>query len=112
MSRRVMQRAASTSHFAGRTSPAGARLISPATPTFCSNWRTRRSVMESEFDPARIETLLRSLLSGEFTSLTIGFNDLHACNYTTAQGWSDQMGPPDGGMQTYNDHRDWASDEE
>jgi hypothetical protein len=64
------------------------------------------------FDPGRTEALLRSLLDGEFTSLTIGFNDLHACNYTTAKGWSEEMGAADGGMQTYNDPRDWVSPEE
>jgi hypothetical protein len=58
------------------------------------------------------ETLLRSLLQGKFSSLTIGFNDLHACNYQTAQQWSDEMGDPDGGMQTYNDLGDWVSPEE
>jgi hypothetical protein len=65
-----------------------------------------------DFNSADVEALLRSLLDGEFTSFTIGFNDLHACNYTTAKGWSEEMGTPDGGMQTYNDLRDWASPEE
>ena len=40
------------------------------------------------FDPARIEALLRSLLRGLFSSLTISFNDDHACNYMTAQQWA------------------------
>lgn len=59
----------------------------------------------------RLEELLRSLLKGEFSSLTLGFNDLHAPNYDTAQKWSDEMGTSEG-MQTYNDLRDWVSPEE
>lgn len=58
-----------------------------------------------------VEKLLRSLLKGEFSSLTIGFNDLHAPNYDTAQKWSDEVGISEG-MQTYNDLRDWVSPEE
>ena len=63
-------------------------------------------------EASRIDALLRSLLKGQHTSLTIGFNDLHACNYDTAAEWSEQMGEADGGMQTYNDLRDWVSPEE
>lgn len=59
----------------------------------------------------RVETLLRELLKGEHSSLTIGFNDLHACNYQTARQWSEEMGDMDG-SQTYNDLRDWVSPEE
>lgn len=62
-------------------------------------------------DLVKAETILKSLLKGEFSSLTIGFNDLHACNYDTAQEWSDQMGSATG-MQTYNDLDDWVSVEE
>jgi hypothetical protein len=57
---------------------------------------------------SRVETLLRGLLKGEHSSLTIGFNDLHACNYVTARQWSEEMGQGDG-MQTYNDLDDWVS---
>lgn len=57
----------------------------------------------------QIEQGLRSLLQGEFSSLTIGFNDDHACNYTTAQGWRDEWGFYGG----RNDDRiDWVSDDE
>lgn len=38
---------------------------------------------------AEIEALLRSLLQGKFSSLTIGFNDDHACNYQTAAEWDE-----------------------
>lgn len=39
-----------------------------------------------------IENQLRSLLKGEFSSLHIGFNDEHACNYCTAQRYADEYG--------------------
>lgn len=58
------------------------------------------------------EKALRGLLKGEFSSLTIGFNDLHACNYKDARGWSEMMGEPCGEMETYNDLRVWVSPEE
>jgi hypothetical protein len=53
---------------------------------------------------------LLDLLNGEFSSLTIGFNDCHACNHATAQRWLDEWGFY-GGKQT-DDHIDWPSDEE
>ncbi|MBP2494684.1 hypothetical protein ABID82_007195 [Methylobacterium sp. PvP062] len=52
-----------------------------------------------------LETLLKSLLKGEFSSLTISFNDSNAPNYSTvqkhAEGWPD-----------WDNHTDWVSDEE
>jgi hypothetical protein len=56
-----------------------------------------------------LEASLRSLLKGQHSSLTIGFNDDHASNYVTAEGWRDEYGFYSG------DERDiitWASDEE
>lgn len=52
---------------------------------------------------------LLTLLRGEFSSLTIGFNENHACNYTTAQGWHDD-GFYGGGRD--GDHIEWASEDE
>ncbi|QUM73308.1 hypothetical protein [Sphingopyxis granuli] len=36
-----------------------------------------------------LEAMLRGLMHGEFSSLSISFNDQHACNYMTAQEWSE-----------------------
>lgn len=48
-----------------------------------------------------LEQRLRSLLKGEHSSLTIGFNDEHAPNYMTAAEWElDERGG------------DWVSDTE
>ncbi len=57
----------------------------------------------------QVEAMLRSLLRGEFSSLTIGFNDDHAYNYTTAAGWRDEYGMYQGNE---NDLISWVSDEE
>lgn len=57
---------------------------------------------------AELEKLLRSLLDGEFSSLTISFNDAHAPNYQTAQEWSDDEPP----FADYNDLEDWPSAED
>ena len=54
---------------------------------------------------------LLSLLKGEFSSLTIGFNDEHACNYATAQKYHDEWGQYGGGTAE-NDRIDWPSEEE
>lgn len=54
------------------------------------------------------EKLLLSLLNGEFSSLTISFNDAHAPNYCTAKTWLKE-GPDSGG---YTDLDDWVSEEE
>ncbi len=35
---------------------------------------------------------LLTLLQGEFSSLSTGFNDDHACNHVTAQVWHDDYG--------------------
>ena len=35
---------------------------------------------------------LKNLLHGDFSSLTIAFNDEHACNYVTAQKYADEFG--------------------
>lgn len=50
------------------------------------------------------------LLKGEFSSLTIGFNEDHACNYATAQRYHDEWGQYGAGN---NDARiKWVSEEE
>lgn len=54
-------------------------------------------------------TDLLALLQGEFSSLTIGFNDDHACNYVTAQGYRDKFGRYSGDDE---DIIDWVSPEE
>lgn len=56
-----------------------------------------------------VEELRTSLLKGDHSSLTFGFNDLHACNYMTAQQWADEVGED---MAGYNDLREWVSPEE
>lgn len=53
---------------------------------------------------------LLALLNGKYSSLTIGFNENHACNYTDAQGWHDEWGFYGGGAD--NDIICWASEEE
>lgn len=50
------------------------------------------------------------LLKGEFSALTISFNDEHACNYVSAQGWHDEWGMYGGGSET--DCIQWASEDE
>lgn len=56
--------------------------------------------------------LLKQLLKGDYSSLTIGYNDEHSCNYTDAQGWHDKWGMY-GADQTRDECRiDWASEEE
>jgi hypothetical protein len=54
---------------------------------------------------SQVEALLRSLMRGEFSSLHITFNDLHAPNYMTAQQWADEN--PSFG--DYNNLEDWVS---
>ena len=55
---------------------------------------------------AETETMLRGMLFGQHSSLTIGFNDDHACNYVKAKDW-DQY---DAGN---DDCRiDWVSEDE
>lgn len=39
-----------------------------------------------------MDELAKLLCLGEFSSLTIGFNDEHACNYATAERWADEWG--------------------
>jgi hypothetical protein len=53
---------------------------------------------------------LLNLLRGEFASLSIGFNEDHACNYVIAAGWRDEYGFYGGGRD--DDHIQWPSDEE
>lgn len=53
--------------------------------------------------------LLTKLLNGKYSSLTIGFNDDHASNYVTAEGWRDEYGLYTGDE---TDIIDWASEEE
>ncbi len=52
---------------------------------------------------------LLTLLHGEFSSLSIGFNDDHACNHVTAQVWHDDYGFYRGDV---DDRIVWASDGE
>lgn len=59
---------------------------------------------------AELETELRSLLNGEHASLTIGFNDDHACQYVTAQEYHDKWGEYGGGADMQR--IDWVSEEE
>lgn len=59
-------------------------------------------------DLQELEQKLRHLLKGEYSSLTIGFNDDHACNYATAQRFHDEWGAYQGG----NCRIDWVSEEE
>jgi hypothetical protein len=53
---------------------------------------------------------LLELLNGEFSSLTIAFNDDHACSYATAQRWLDEWGFYGGGST--DDRIKWPSNEE
>jgi hypothetical protein len=53
--------------------------------------------------------LLIKLLNGKYSSLKIGFNDDHACNYVTAEGWRDEYGFYTGDE---TDIIKWASEEE
>lgn len=57
----------------------------------------------------RAESLLLGLLKGEYSSLTIGFNDDHACNYVKAEGWRDEYGFYTGDDK---DRIAWVSDDE
>lgn len=56
----------------------------------------------TEAELARIEAELRNLLKGEFSSLTLSFNDGPAPNYMTVAEWDDTDMP----------HADWVSEEE
>lgn len=60
---------------------------------------------------SEIDNLLRSLLKGDFSSLTIAFNDQHACNYNTAQQWAEDF-PVSNEMHNYNTLDEWVSPEE
>lgn len=50
-----------------------------------------------------LETLLRSLLHGEFASLTIGFNDRNGPNHKTVKAYAESW--PD-----WDNHTFWISD--
>lgn len=63
-----------------------------------------------DFALAKLEAELRQLLSGEYSSLTIAFNEQHAANYATAQRWHDEWGMYGGGAD--HDHVTWVSEEE
>lgn len=56
-------------------------------------------------------TDLLALLKGKYSSLTIGFNDDHACNYATAQEWHDEYGMYHGHGRN-NCRIAWASEDE
>jgi hypothetical protein len=66
--------------------------------------------MAETFDIDAVEAALRGLLRGEFSSLTIGFNEQHAPNYDTAQKWADDF--PQSDSHNYNDVREWPSEED
>lgn len=51
-----------------------------------------------------LETLLRSLIKGEFSSIHLGFNNDHGPNYTKAADWEYYNDPEDRG--------EWVSEEE
>jgi hypothetical protein len=53
---------------------------------------------------------LLALLNGEYSSLTIGFNEDHACNYANAQRFHDEWGFYGGGRS--DDRIEWASEDE
>ena len=53
-----------------------------------------------------LEAKLRGLLNGEFSSLTISFNEMNAPNYTTVEQWLEKE-PADGPFSG-----DWISTEE
>lgn len=53
-----------------------------------------------------LEAMLRSLLQGEHTSLTLGFNDGNACNYLPVGKYLETYG------ESAEGHTDWVSDEE
>lgn len=53
--------------------------------------------------------MLKNLLNGPFSSLTIGYNDDHACNYVDAAGWADEFG---GYLADEDDRIDWVSEDE
>ena len=55
-------------------------------------------------DLVELEAALLSLLKGEHSSLTIAFNEDHACNYETAEQWDDYRSP--------ESRIDWVSEEE
>ncbi len=59
--------------------------------------------MEAEL--MELEQKLRGLLKGEFSSIHIGFNDHHACNYCDAQRYADEYGQ-------YEEGDDWISPED
>ena len=52
---------------------------------------------------------LLKLLHGEFSSLTIAFNEAHASNHVDAKGWRDEFGFYTGDA---GDFIQWVSDEE
>lgn len=56
-----------------------------------------------------LEGNLLTLLAGEYSSLTISFNEEHACNYTTAQGFADDYGMYSGDSK---DSISWVSEDE
>lgn len=57
-------------------------------------------------DVEQLETLLRSLLKGEHSSLMISFNDGNGPNYETVGGYIEAFG------ENAEGHTEWASDEE
>lgn len=57
-------------------------------------------------DTKKVEKILLNLIDLKgYTSLTISFNDEHACNYASAQRFLDEWGQ-------YSDLREWVSEKE
>lgn len=80
-------------------------------PLFASWHRAAHRALAKQRNPAmtdeqieRLEAELRGLLHGEYSSLSIGFNDDHAPNYEKASEWRDYRDP--------EDRIDWVSKEE
>ncbi len=61
--------------------------------------------MAGDLELASLERGLRGLLEGEFSSLSITFNDDHAPNYASAERYHDEWGQ-------YADAKEWVSPEE
>ncbi len=58
----------------------------------------------------KLEADLLALLPGEYSSMTIAFNEEHHANYVTAQQWHDDYGFYGGGNDM--DSIRWVSEEE
>ena len=57
-----------------------------------------------------LEPMLRALIQGEYSSLSIAFNEEHAPNYNTAAEWAAGYSP--GYSGTADDRIEWLSDDD